>query len=111
MFHLDGSEIAWLVYADWLEDQHKDSSGVRRALEEQYETNQWHNESRANRGMGIVGWGGDPGPFGGDNNVGFTGGVNGHASFRENQVGCGLDNNTRYRRISIPLVNRIYPDL
>ena len=33
-FHLDGSEISWLVYADWLEDQDKDSCGIREFSKE-----------------------------------------------------------------------------
>ena len=30
MFYLDGSEISWLVYADWLEDQGRNGSFVRQ---------------------------------------------------------------------------------
>ena len=29
-FHLDGSEISWLVYADWLEDQGINAQHIRQ---------------------------------------------------------------------------------
>jgi hypothetical protein len=29
MFHLDGSETSWLVYADWLEDHDYDATHIR----------------------------------------------------------------------------------
>ena len=38
MFKLDGSEISWLIYCDWLEDQDIDAKHIRALLEEN-ETN------------------------------------------------------------------------
>lgn len=35
-FHLDGSEVSWLVYADWLEDQDKDGQLVRDMINWEY---------------------------------------------------------------------------
>ena len=46
MFHLDGSEISWLVYADWLEDHDIDSSHIRKFEQENCS---WHYEYRNNR--------------------------------------------------------------
>ena len=34
MFHLDNSEVSWLVYTDWLEDQGRDSQHIRDILNE-----------------------------------------------------------------------------
>ena len=39
MFKLDGSEISWLVYADWLEDQNKPN--FIRSLLSEYQLNNW----------------------------------------------------------------------
>ena len=32
-FHLDGSELSWLVYADYLDDNNKDGSFIRESIE------------------------------------------------------------------------------
>ena len=39
MFHLDGSEISWLVYADWLEDQGLQANHIRENIN--FSVNNW----------------------------------------------------------------------
>ena len=44
MFKLDNSEISWLIYADWLEDQGIDASHIREELSNDKVIRAWHWE-------------------------------------------------------------------
>ena len=44
MFKIDGSEISWLVYADWLEDRGINSDFVRSAIGDWY----FYNDNELN---------------------------------------------------------------
>ena len=54
MFKLDGSEVSWLIYADWLEDQGLKSQYIRDRLNE-IQINDWCFEYR-NTGRVPNGW-------------------------------------------------------
>lgn len=51
MFKLDGSQTAWLIYADWLEDQNLPANFIREAACE-IETNWWYREYLSGGGVG-----------------------------------------------------------
>ncbi len=63
MFDLDGSDISWLVYADYLEDQDIDASHIREEVSEPSEGH-WHFIMYLGHGVGCsrdivcggVGW-------------------------------------------------------
>jgi hypothetical protein len=43
MFHLDGSETSWLVYADWLDDNDKISAHIREPMFVIPSNTNWHS--------------------------------------------------------------------
>jgi hypothetical protein len=113
IFTVNGSETDWLVYADYLEDQGTDSTHIREGVANPY-TNQWFSEVSGH--YAGAGCGQNSGRVGASvpnylDTFSYRVGSldSGRVGSNESFVGSYAD--VGFRRISIPLVRRIYPQL